>query len=266
MNHMCFQGSYGQESCSCNEITNTWIEEYADDRSGSLCKLQHQAADFNGVYPEFVRNCRERTWWILFMNGLMFYRQLNCQNCSNGPRSRYSKTRQILFWSCALTTYFVAEWDVKVTWAADTPTHSASNWTPVHQAGLRKHRSCTEQVMALTTHIENGFHCQIKTGVVFVDQPASYDTEWRDYLCWSLWGPPPVRTFLIYSNRFKCSSEIRAADGVLNNGLPQGSYFLLWYYSTYTCQTYRLPLWICSSTLTISRRLDWDVRRPYSVN
>jgi hypothetical protein len=26
--------------------------------------------------------------------------------------------------------------------------------TPVHQAGFCKHRSCTEQVMALTTHIE----------------------------------------------------------------------------------------------------------------
>jgi hypothetical protein len=29
--------------------------------------------------------------------------------------------------------------------------------TQVHQAGFRKHRSCTEQVMALTTHIEAGF-------------------------------------------------------------------------------------------------------------
>jgi hypothetical protein len=28
---------------------------------------------------------------------------------------------------------------------------------PVHQAGFCKHRSCTEQVMALTTHIEVGF-------------------------------------------------------------------------------------------------------------
>jgi hypothetical protein len=32
------------------------------------------------------------------------------------------------------------------------------NVTPINQAGFRKHRSCTEQVMALTTHIEAGFN------------------------------------------------------------------------------------------------------------
>jgi hypothetical protein len=83
---MCFQGSYGQESCSCNEIINTWIEEYADDRSGSLQKLQHQevesvlksvklgtAAGFDGVYPEFIHNCGERTkeWLLSIMNDVL---------------------------------------------------------------------------------------------------------------------------------------------------------------------------------------------------
>jgi hypothetical protein len=41
--------------------------------------------------------------------------------------------------------------------------------TPVHQAVFRKHRSFTEQVMALNTHIEIGFQRRLKTGVVFVD-------------------------------------------------------------------------------------------------
>jgi hypothetical protein len=52
--------------------------------------------------------------------------------------------------------------------------------TPVHQAGFHKHRSCTEQVMALTTNIEAGFQRQLKTGVVFVDLSVAYDTVWRD--------------------------------------------------------------------------------------
>jgi hypothetical protein len=43
--------------------------------------------------------------------------------------------------------------------------------TPVHQAGFRKNRSCTDQVMTITTHIEAGFQPQLKTGVVFVDRP-----------------------------------------------------------------------------------------------
>jgi hypothetical protein len=41
--------------------------------------------------------------------------------------------------------------------------------TLVHKAGFHKHRSCTEQVMALTTHIEAGFQRQLNTRVVFVD-------------------------------------------------------------------------------------------------
>jgi hypothetical protein len=53
--------------------------------------------------------------------------------------------------------------------------------TPVHQAGFRKHRSCTEQVMALTTHIEAGFQRQLKTGVVFVDLSAAC-VEGRSYV------------------------------------------------------------------------------------
>jgi hypothetical protein len=54
--------------------------------------------------------------------------------------------------------------------------------TPVHQAGFHKHRSCTKQVMALTTHIEAGFQRQQKKGVVFVDLSAAYDIVWRDRL------------------------------------------------------------------------------------
>jgi hypothetical protein len=47
------------------------------------------AAGFDDVYPEFIRNCGERTkeWMILFR---MSYRhQPDCQNCS-----KCSKTRQ----------------------------------------------------------------------------------------------------------------------------------------------------------------------------
>jgi hypothetical protein len=49
---------------------------------------------------------------------------------------------------------------------------------PGHQAGLRKHRSYTEQVMHFITHIVAGFQRQPKTGVVFVDLSAAYDTVW----------------------------------------------------------------------------------------
>jgi hypothetical protein len=34
--------------------------------------------------------------------------------------------------------------------------------------------------MALMTHIEAGFQHQLKTGAVFVDLTAAYDTVWRE--------------------------------------------------------------------------------------
>jgi hypothetical protein len=46
---------------------------------------------------------------------------------------------------------------------------------PVSQAGFRKNRSCTELVMALTSHIEAGR--KLKTGTIFIDLTAAYDTD-----------------------------------------------------------------------------------------
>jgi hypothetical protein len=44
------------------------------------------AAGFDGVYPEFIRNCGERTkvWLISFMNDVLS--SVRLPNCSNGPR------------------------------------------------------------------------------------------------------------------------------------------------------------------------------------
>jgi hypothetical protein len=47
----------------------------------------------------------------------------------------------------------------------------------VSQAGFRHHRSCTEQFMALTSHIEDGFLRKLKTGAVFIDLTATYNTH-----------------------------------------------------------------------------------------
>jgi hypothetical protein len=73
---------------------------------------------------------------------------------------------------------------LKTTRTPDSSTHSTliEDVTPINQAGFRQHRSCTEQVMALTTHIEASFQHQLKTGAVFVDLTAAYDTVWREGL------------------------------------------------------------------------------------
>ena len=47
------------------------------------------------------------------------------------------------------------------------------------QAGYQKSRSTCDQVAALTTHSEQGFQYQLKTGTVFLDQTAACDMVWH---------------------------------------------------------------------------------------
>jgi len=54
------------------------------------------------------------------------------------------------------------------------------------QAGFRKGRSTCDQVAALTTFIENGLQQNLKTGAVFVDLTAAYDTVWHAGLLYKL--------------------------------------------------------------------------------
>jgi hypothetical protein len=65
---MCFHGSHGQESCSCNKIINSWIEK-SPRKSVKLTT----AAGFDGVYLEFIRNFDEKTneWLISFMKDVL---------------------------------------------------------------------------------------------------------------------------------------------------------------------------------------------------
>ena len=65
----------------------------------------------------------------------------------------------------------------------------------IEQAGFRPGRSTQDQVLALTTYIENGYQRRDKTGVVFLDLTAAYDTVWHKGLlvklskvspCWAV--------------------------------------------------------------------------------
>lgn len=50
---------------------------------------------------------------------------------------------------------------------------------PVEQSEFRKNRGCIEQVMALTTFIENGYQNKLKTNITLIDISAAYDIVWR---------------------------------------------------------------------------------------
>ena len=67
----------------------------------------------------------------------------------------------------------------------------------IEQAGFRPGRSRQHQVLALTTYVEKDYQRRDKTGVVFLDLTAAYDTVWHKGLlvklskvlpCWAVSG------------------------------------------------------------------------------
>ena len=49
----------------------------------------------------------------------------------------------------------------------------------IEQTGFRPGRSTQDQVLALTTYVENGYQREDKTGDVFLDLTDPYDTVWH---------------------------------------------------------------------------------------
>jgi len=112
---------------------------------------------------------------------------------------------------------------------------------PAEQAGLRQGRSCSEQVLSLTTFIEKGFQKKLKTGAVFLDLSCAYDTVWKRGLLLKL------------AKILRCKTSLRLIDNILSdrkfrvhlngkvskykflqNGLPQGSVLSPILFNAYT--------------------------------
>jgi len=108
------------------------------------------------------------------------------------------------------------------------------------QAGCRRNCSTCEQVVALTTHIENGFQQQLKTGAVFLDLTAAYNTVWHTGLLYKLskniphWFARLIELFL-HDQRFR----VHMGDDTSTwrsqvNGLLQGSVLSPTLFNLYT--------------------------------
>ena len=100
---------------------------------------------------------------------------------------------------------------------------------PKELAGLRANRGCVEQVLSLTTNIENGFQKKLNSFVVFTDFTAAYDTVCRQGLLLKFIKIiPDKQLYSIMSNILSkryfqvVLNENTSKFRRLNKGLPQG--------------------------------------------
>lgn len=192
-----------------------------------------KAAGFDAIYPEFLTHSgpKVRKWLSLFFSDLLrrnivppiFKKAKIIALLKPGkPRERPESYRPISLLSVTLKLL------ERLIHQRISPT--IEHLIPAEQAGFMKGRSCEDQVLSLTNHIEDGFQHRRKTGAVFIDLTAAYDTIWIKGLMFKLLKAVKClrlcdfvcnmlsdRHFQVFLN--DQSSTTRK----LNNGLPQGS-------------------------------------------
>lgn len=192
-----------------------------------------KASGFDGIHPEFLIHMGEnaRRWFAQFFTDILqtgkippefkkakIISLLKPGKSPNSPDSY----RPISLLSCCYKLF------ERLIYNRISPT--ILDLIPVEQAGFRPKRSCSDQVLALTSHIEAGFQKKYKTSAVFVDLTAAFDTVWREGVIYKLLKSIPCRTIarlvnnMLSDRKFQvCLGEEMSTVRKLKNGLPQGS-------------------------------------------
>ena len=68
------------------------------------------------------------------------------------------------------------------------------------QAGFSPGKSCTNQLLTLTQHIEDGYQRGMITGVAFVDLSATYDTVNHRILIQKLYNTTRTANYVVFQN------------------------------------------------------------------
>lgn len=192
-----------------------------------------KAAGFDGVFPEFFKNLGSFStkWLLTFFNDIFvsgnipndFRKTKVIAVLKPGkPEDNPSSYRPISLLSVG---YKLLE---KLLYNRLMPLVDEN--LPNEQGGFRPNRNSCDQVLSLTTHIESGFQQHFKTGAVFLDLSAAYDTVWKNGLLYKLHETvhccKTVNLIenLLSNRKIKVFlNETSSRYRILNNGLPQGS-------------------------------------------
>lgn len=203
-----------------------------------------KAAGIDNIFPEFMKNTgpRVRAWLLEFYRDIIDKRKVpnlfrKCKIIAIAKQGKdpalTSSYRPIALLSVC---YKILE---KIIYNRLLPI--VQNNIPIEQAGFMPGRSCCEQVLSLTTFIENGFQKKQKTAAAFIDLSCAYDTVWKEGLLIKLYTLVPCKAFLQLMNELLSDrlfqvivngkkSKFRS----LQNGLPQGSVLSPLMFNIYT--------------------------------
>lgn len=204
-----------------------------DEISRALQKMKSGTAPgYDNVHPEFLKNLGVRAlyWLAAFMTRVANTHTLpkiwrkSKVIAIEKPGKDLTQAANYRPISLLSTCYKLLE---RMVLQRISPT--VDEMVNVDQAGFRPERSTCDQVAALTTYIENGFQQNLKTGTVFLDLSAAYDTVWHTGLLYKLSKSMPhwfthLVELLLSDRRFR----VHMADDTSSwrkqvNGLPQGS-------------------------------------------
>jgi hypothetical protein len=140
------------------------------------------------------------------------------------PASQLSSYRPIALTSCVVKLFERMIADRIVTMA------ERNNWFHHYQAGFRKGRNCTDQILRLVQRVDDGFQAKEKSVLALLDLSKAYDCVWQQKLILTMHQAGVPVKFLRWIFNFLQNRQARVR---LNNvegksmkikqGLPQGS-------------------------------------------
>lgn len=202
-----------------------------------------KAAGLDGMYPEFIKHLgkRARIWLLKFCNKIFKSANLPplLMRANIVAILKHGKDPELpeSYRPIALLSVVYKLLEKLI---IGRTKHLIDDSLPPEFAGFRENRSCTEQILALTSFIEAGFEMQLKTSVVLVDLSTAYDTVWRlGFMVKFLKAVPSKKignlVNSMLSNRYyrvfvgESSSRYRKlSDGFAQGGVGSPNYFNLY--------------------------------------